>query len=267
MSFAALPAVTLHVREDGAAGPVVVLLHELGGGLHSFDAVSTALSSRFRVLRYDQRGAGMSEKPRRAFGLSAHVGDLTALLEARGIATPVLLVGVAAGAAVAIGYALARPGAVAGLVLCSPALTVAADRRSYLADRSALATQDGMRAVAEATLLRSWPPHLRVDGALYADYLARFLGNDPVGYGHANLALADADIEPRLGDVAVPCRVLAGRHDLLRPPTSVAAVASRIAGATYDVAEDSGHLMSVQAPGAVVAAILALQHQIEGKFR
>ncbi len=264
MSFAALPAATLHVQDDAGSGPVVVLLHELGGTLHSFDAVAAGLRGRFRVVRYDQRGAGQSEKPRRACSLAEHAEDLAALLAALGIASPVLLAGVAAGAAVALGFALARPAAVAGLVLCCPALTVPADRRSYLADRSALAAQDGMRAVAEATLARSWPPHLRTDAAAYADYLGHFLGNDPVSYGHANLALADAALEPHLGRVAAPCRVLAGRHDLLRPPAQVEGVAARIPGAAYAVVEDSGHLMGVQAPGAVVAAILALQRQIEG---
>jgi 3-oxoadipate enol-lactonase len=261
MTFVALPAVTLHVREEGAAGPVLVLLHELGGSLHSFDAVAEALRGSFRVLRYDQRGAGQSEKPRRPCSLADHEDDLAALLTARGIATPVLLAGVAAGAAIAVGYAIARPTAVAGLVLCAPALTVPAERRGYLADRSALAGREGMRAVADASLARSWPPHLRGDGTRYAEYRARFLGNDPVSYGHANLALAEADLEPRLDRVVVPCRVLAGGQDLLRPPAEVEAVASRIPGASYHLVQESGHLMSVQAPGAVVDTIVALQSQ------
>ena len=82
-----------------------------------------------------------------------------------------------------------------------------------------------------------------------------------MSYGHANLALADADLQPHLGRVSMPCRVLAGRHDLLRPPAEVEAVASLIPGATYQVVEESGHLMSVQAPGAVAEGILALQTQ------
>lgn len=267
MSFTALPDITLHVCEEGAAGPALVLVHELGGTLHSFDDVAAALCHRFRVLRYDQRGAGQSEKPRRAFSVADHADDLAALLAARGITTPVLLAGVAAGAAIAVAHALARPRDVAGLVLCCPALVVPADRRGYLAERSALAAREGMRAVADATLERSWPRHLRTDGVAYARYLARFLGNDPVGYGHANLALADAALEARLDQVAVPCRVLAGRHDLLRPPAQVEGVAARIPGAVYQVVEESGHLMGVQAPGAMADAILATQRQIEGTPR
>ena len=45
-------------------GPVVVLMHELGGTLDSWDEVAPGLSENFTVLRYDQRGSGLSEKVR-----------------------------------------------------------------------------------------------------------------------------------------------------------------------------------------------------------
>ena len=43
-------------------GPSVVLLHEMGGTLDSWDGVFPALSARFRTLRYDQRGSGLSRE-------------------------------------------------------------------------------------------------------------------------------------------------------------------------------------------------------------
>ena len=39
-------------------GPSVVLLHEMGGTLESWDGIFPALSARSRTLRYDQRGFG-----------------------------------------------------------------------------------------------------------------------------------------------------------------------------------------------------------------
>ncbi|HYQ07700.1 MAG TPA: alpha/beta fold hydrolase [Xanthobacteraceae bacterium] len=53
--------VSLHSALAGA-GRSVVLLHELGGTLNSWDGVVPRLAEHFRVLRYDQRGAGLSEK-------------------------------------------------------------------------------------------------------------------------------------------------------------------------------------------------------------
>ena len=147
-----------------------------------------------------------------------------------------------------------------GLVLCSPALTVPAERRDYLAARSTLAARRGMRAIAEATLDRSYPPALRGDGTEFLADRVRFLANDPVTYGYANMALVDATLAPLLGTHCLPCHVLAGRHDLLRPPAQVAAIAACIPGATFAIVE-SGHLMSVQAPD-VVAGELAAADEI-----
>ena len=39
-------------------------MHEMGGTLDSWDAVAPRSAENFRVLRYDQRGAGLTEKVR-----------------------------------------------------------------------------------------------------------------------------------------------------------------------------------------------------------
>ena len=46
---------------SGAGDPTIVLVHEMGGTLDSWDHVLPALSRGRRVLRYDTRGAGQSE--------------------------------------------------------------------------------------------------------------------------------------------------------------------------------------------------------------
>jgi 3-oxoadipate enol-lactonase len=244
VSWIELNDISLNYELSGE-GPSLVLLHELGGSLASFDALAPDLARDFRVLRYDQRGAGLSEKPRAAFSNDDLVRDLARLVEMVGLPPPYRLVGIAAGAAVAVGFALAFPDRVAALGLCAPALTVAPERRAYLVGRSDRAMAEGMRAIVDATLDRSYPVPLR--GGLYETYRARFLANDPVGYAHANRALADATVDARLGTLATPSLVLAGRHDLLRPPEMVGALAARLPAAELAVVE-SGHLMSVQAP-------------------
>ena len=246
MSWADLDGISLHYELAGA-GPSLVLLHELGGSLESFDGMMSTLTERFRVLRLDQRGAGRSEKPRDAFSIDDLAADLVRLVEAAGLPPPYHLVGIAAGAAVAVAFTLAHPDQVGALGLCAPALTVAPARRAYLVDRSDLAIRQGMRAIADSTLDRSYPPRLRGTGSAYAAYRALFLANDPVAYAHANRALAEADLDGRLEQLDHPALVLAGRYDLLRPPEMMAEIAARLPDAEYAVVE-SGHLMAVQAP-------------------
>lgn len=73
------------------------------------------LSRGRRLLRYDQRGNGLSDW-RASFGLEADVADLEAVIDAAGLGQFDLLA-LSAGAAVAITYAVRHPGRVRRLVL------------------------------------------------------------------------------------------------------------------------------------------------------
>src|SRR5260370_21334396 len=98
----------------------MILFHELGGSLHSWDDVVPALESEFRVLRFDQRGHGLSEKVRRPFGMDDHASDALAIADAISLSEPFWLVGAAAGAAAVIELAARLPAKVAGIALRAP---------------------------------------------------------------------------------------------------------------------------------------------------
>ena len=242
---------------DGTGPRSLIAIHELGGSLNSFTEVVPHLSRDFRILRYDQRGAGLSEKPRQPFTFADHIADLERVLDHAGITPPYYLLGLAAGAAIALAFADKHPKDSAALTLCAPALSVSAERREYLEARTAMAARDGMRAVEGDTLSRSYPERYRErDPDRFAAYRAAFLANDPVGYGHINMAFADANIGDAITALRAPCLLLAGEHDALRPPDQVKAIVSQIEGARFDVI-DSGHIMPVQAPEAMSNAVSA----------
>src|SRR3974390_2614016 len=88
--------VSLHYALAGNSGRSVVLLHELGGTLNSWDGVAPRLAKHFRVLRYDQRGAGLSEKVRHEFTNDMLVEDFGALAAALSLSAPFHFVTVAA---------------------------------------------------------------------------------------------------------------------------------------------------------------------------
>lgn len=251
----AVEAQAVHVRIEGAGRPLV-LIHELGGSLESFELVMPRLAASYRVLAYDQSGCGMTAPARMPVTL-ANAADLLfdAISDTFG-SEPCRLVGVAAGAAIAVTAALLRPEAVAALALCAPALAVSAERRAYLEERGARARAEGMAAIAEASLLRSYPPALRRDEATFARYRNRFLATDPLSYAAANLALAESGLVERLAVITQPCLFLAGRYDELRPPTEVERLSRSIAGAEFAVVE-SGHIMPMQAPAEMAEHLLA----------
>ena len=51
-------AAKLRYTVDGDTGPSVILIHELGGSLDSWDGVVARLKDQCHILRYDLRGAG-----------------------------------------------------------------------------------------------------------------------------------------------------------------------------------------------------------------
>ena len=106
----------LHYLEAGA-GPAVVLLHGGFGGAGNWYRTLGPLSRRYRVLAPDRPGYGLSTGPAE----DDSTPWLDGLLASLGV-DRVALVGHAAGGAVALDYARARPTVVRALVLSDLAL-------------------------------------------------------------------------------------------------------------------------------------------------
>lgn len=246
-------------------GDTLVLLHEIGGTRQSWAPAIPALAKRFRVLAYDQRGCGQSDPITGEFSLSTHIADLRTLLAALGLRGPLHLAGDAIGTALAVRYATSFPGSVSSLVLACPALNVSEDRKDYLAKRAALVVKEGMAATVDGTLANSYPTVVQRDAEAYAAYRERFLANDPKSYAAINLAFANFDATPDLARLRCPTLVLAGHHDKLRPPVQVRGIAEAIPGVVYKEI-DAGHIMPMQAPAEMTAAMLAFYERIVPKF-
>jgi 3-oxoadipate enol-lactonase len=247
--------------EGPGSKPWLALLHEIGGTRETWAVVARALAGRFKVLRYDQRGAGESSRIAGPFTMETQIDDLTALLDRLGAPERIHLAGVALGAALSVRFASRFPRRVESLVLACPAPNVDADRVKYLEERAAAVERDGMTVTADSSLANSYPPEVQRDRAVFAAYRERFLANDPKSYAAINRAFPAFDVKPELSCIRYPTLVLAGTHDKLRPPAFVREVASHIPGARY--AEiDSGHIMPVQAPTAMVAAMTGFYDEI-----
>src|SRR5579875_832599 len=238
----------------GAGVSTLVLVHEMGGTLESWDHALPALARTRRVLRYDTRGAGLSQKIRGdvTFDIMAH--DLAALLDALNITAPVALAGCAVGGGIALNFAARFPRRVAALVAMGPATGVTPERRAATLARAEAMQRLGPAGVVDESFASSYPPEVRHDPEQYRRFRARWLANDPDSYASIYRMLTDARIDALLPTIAAPCLLLAGTHDRLRPPALVAPLAARMPNASFKEL-DSGHFMAVQTPALVAEAI------------
>jgi len=221
----------------------VVLLHEMGGMLESWDAVVPLLTPFASVLRYDQRGAGLSEKPPGPYTVAQTADDLAALLTALAINGPVAVVGAAVGAAVAAAFAARHPQAIAALALLAPATVIDEAKRARTEQRIAAIEHLGIRQAFadEAEKPRSRYEELR-------------LAADPAALAATWRMLAGLDLDADLAAIHCPTLVVAGRQDAARPPEHVAGVAAKIASAEFMVLE-TGHVMAIDTPELVASTL------------
>jgi 3-oxoadipate enol-lactonase len=236
------------IRYDLAgAGPVVVLLHEMGGTLESWDGIVPGLSRTFRTLRYDQRGAGLSEKVRRPFTNEMLVDDLEAVLDGLEVAPPFHFITVAAATAQALVFMQRRPQAIGSFVFCNPLTGIDPSRAGALEERATLVEREGMRTALPVTLDKSWPADLG-DRAAYEIYRARYLAYDPWCFGAVNRMLARTNVTHLVKDIRCPTMIVAGRFDHVRPAAGSEQIARSIVGARFELI-DAVHMLPAQAPG------------------
>ncbi len=234
-------------------GPSVVLLHEMGGTLESWDGIFPALSSRYRTLRYDQRGSGLSEKVRQPITTELLVEDLEAVLQESALPPPYHFVTVAAATMQALIYMTRHPDRIASFVFCNPFTGADPSRVAALEERAGLAEREGLRKAIPITLDRSWPPDIG-DRAAYAVYRGRYLAHDPVCFASLNRAIARPNVTHLARDIGRPTMVVAGRFDQVRSAAASEQFAHTIPGARFELI-DAVHMMPAQAPAALLALL------------
>jgi 3-oxoadipate enol-lactonase len=255
MDFIELNGLTLRYELSGQGERTLVLVHEMGGSLESWDGVSPRFTESRRVLRYDTRGAGMSQKVRGQLGIDTMADDITALLDALGIAGKVALAGVAVGGAIALHFAARYPERTSAVaVVGSPATGVAPDRRAAALERVAKIEAAGMAFAVADSMLNGYAPELRGDIKRFEQYRARWLGNDPASYATIWRMLAGLDMQGELTRLRLPVLVIGGSLDRVRPPALAKAVANTIPGARF-IEVPTGHYMAVQTPDLIADCI------------
>jgi 3-oxoadipate enol-lactonase len=250
MEWTEIGGVGLRYDLTGKGGETLVLVHEMGGTLESWDFVLPLLKGPRAVLRFDTRGAGQSTKLRGTAPFDAMADDVLALLDTTGRSGPATVVGCAVGGAIALHFAARHPHRARAVVALGPATGVPEERRPAIHEQADRVEREGMAAVADDTLGRSYPETLRGDGERFLRFRARWLANDPGSYAAIYRMLAGLEMRAEIAALRLPALFLAGTQDPLRPPETVEPVSRTVPGARFEPIE-SGHFSPTQTPGIV----------------
>ncbi len=231
---------------DAGRGSPVVFIHGLGGSIYAWrKTVGPVLAAGFRVIAFDNRGFGFSDKPAQGYTNAEYASLAVGFMDSLGLADAVL-VGHSMGGAIAAEVAIAYPRRVRGLVLID-----AAGRgiRSPLLLR--IATWPWVEPVLSG--LRSRWITGRVLRSTYAD--PREVQGEDIDQYYAPVAEPDFGralrgvlrelrfdaLGGRLAGVQAPALVLWGDQDRWIPPRLGMALASELPHVAFVLIQHAGH--------------------------
>jgi pimeloyl-ACP methyl ester carboxylesterase/DNA-binding winged helix-turn-helix (wHTH) protein len=209
------------------------------------------LNRRFHLVRYDQRGNGLSDWTVTDFSLERFVDDLEAVVEAAGL-DRFALYGTSQGAPIAVAYSVRHPGRVSHLVLQG------GFEKGRLVRGAASEREQGE---AILTLIRhGWgkrgSPFINAFAAMFIPEGSREqmdslvdlqrLTTSPDNAALLRGAVDRFDVSDLLEQVSVPTLVIHSRDDGVQPLEQGRQLAARIPGAEFVVLEGSNHVILPQ---------------------
>lgn len=247
MPFFEAPSLGLHYRVDGPeGGPGIVLINSLGTDLRIWDDVTVALQERFRVLRYDERGQGLSDGPPGPYSIRDHADDLMALLDHLGWRSAVLC-GLSIGGMIAMQAWASAPDRVRGLVLSDTDARIGT--RAFWEERIRVIRERGIAPFADSILERWFGASFRgAQPAAVRGWKNLLLGASIEGYLGSCAALRDADLSGVAGSIQAPALCICGSEDVATPAAAMRALAARIPEARFAELAGAGHLPPVERP-------------------
>lgn len=243
----------LHAQIAGpATAPCVVLVNSIMTNMHVWDSQFEALSERYRVVRYDQRGHGRSGPPGELMTLDQYGADLLALLDICHIGR-FAFVGLSMGVPIGLAAFSATPGRFDGFVAVDGVARSAPGREAFWSERRTFARQNGMAALAADTATR-WLAGALADVSQCQRLTEMIAATSVEGFAAATHALQCYDYSAVLPTLDCPFLGIAGAQDGAMPE-AMRAQFSGIPGTQFALIERAGHVPNFQQPKAFNAAL------------
>lgn len=244
-------------------GEPLLLIAGLGYDRWMWHKMVPYLADHFKVISYDNRGVGGTDKPAGPYTAQLLADDAAALLHALGISQAVIM-GHSMGGFIAQAFALSYPQMVSKLILSATnfggphhipvtqeALVILMDTKSDPLTRlrnGILVSTAPQFAESQADFIESWVNYRASHPLDLAGYQAQLA----IGLG---LMSPEACFEHKLPQIAVPTLILFGAVDKVVPPGNADLLARQIPGSQITLLPDVGHFYPFEAPNAAAAAV------------
>ena len=247
MPFIRVDKVVHYYSIEGADGaPALVFANSLGSDYRIWDPVLPHLRDEFRIIRYDQRGHGLSDVTPAPYSIRVLADDLAGLLEGLQIENAVVC-GLSVGGMIAQDLATSHPDLIRGLILCDTAMQIGPP--SLWNERIAAIEKGGIGVLTEPIMQRWFTRTFRQSRAAEFNGYINMLERTPVeGYIGTCCAIRDADLRKAAASIHRPTLVLCGDQDLATPPELAEKLADAISGANFSLINDAAHISCVEEP-------------------
>jgi 3-oxoadipate enol-lactonase len=251
----ALPPVELHSRDEGS-GPVILLLHGVGGSHTVWNDVVSGLTSEFRVLAPDMRGHGRTSSPTGSHYTFAELeGDVVRFLDDKAIDSA-YLVGLSGGALLALRISLDYPARVRGLVMVSGAAYVDNHSRSIAQRWTETYAKEGPDAYGLRILKDLYYPDWIEAHLDFADQVREEVRHHDFGpatrWGHS---VEKFDERARVGKVSIPTLIVQAMDDQVVDASHGRILRQSIPGAQIRILAETGHMVPLERPKETIEAV------------
>lgn len=260
MATVRINGINIAYEELGDRPETVVMLHSMGLNRGGMAPLAERLKDRYRVVLWDYRGMGDSEKIGSGLiGTETLYEDAVALIKDRAGGRPVHLIGMSMGGWIGMRIAARQPQLVRSLTAMGTT-GFGADDHPQGRDFFEIIRKKGFSdpEIVEASMKVSFSPTVRGDPARAADmeHWAQVMRNlDPRTLAVTHSLTTRLSVMHEIGHILAPTLILAGEHDMNHPPEEQKQVQQAIPGSEIVVLENCGHTPIVERPDEVAALV------------
>lgn len=242
-------------RVDGPPdGPVIVFSNSLGTDHRLWETQVPAVVDRYRVIRYEACGHGVSDLPRARVTIDQLGNDVVALLDHLQVQRTVVC-GCSMGGVIALWLAANHPERIAGAVLANTGAKLGTDDGWNARIKDVRA--GGTAAIRDMVLGRFLTATFRAREPVTAARIAGMIdATNDSGYIAACEALRDVDLREAAKTVRVPAMIIGSELDESTPPALSHELHASINGSELVMIPAAAHLSNVEQPGSFNSALL-----------